>query len=56
MLFSGILFLINLKQSQKEEALAPDILGHYGACLALFFCFGSSLSCFSAVLPPGRIA
>jgi len=41
MLFSGILFLINLKQSQKEEALAPDILGHYGACLALFFCFGS---------------
>jgi dolichyl-diphosphooligosaccharide--protein glycosyltransferase len=46
MLLSGVLFLINLKQSQKEEALPPEILGHYGACLALFFGFGSILVVF----------
>ena len=42
MLLSGVLFLINLKQSQKEEALPPEILGHYGACMALFFVLGLS--------------
>jgi len=46
MILSGVLFLVNLKQSQREEATPPEIMRHYGACLALFFSFGSILVVF----------
>ncbi|MDD5574255.1 MAG: STT3 domain-containing protein [Candidatus Omnitrophica bacterium] len=40
-LLSGVLYLLNLKQSQKEENLPAEILRHHGTCLTLFFAFAS---------------